>query len=161
MKSNQHFHNCEKRSQQTENCLKVCLTNSLQQFELSSKIKVEKEFNMTIVRLETPSSKDIHQITNVANCRNGDGKRGKQEDQKFLAKGGILVAIYVYSKANIDHSHRDSHHCDDDRAPDWVPLVDEGHAVVNIGANIIQEQPKVWLIEGIRRRNIKIRTHQR
>ena len=136
--------------------MKVCLTNSLQQFEPSSiTIKV------IIVRLETLSSKDVRQTTNVENCHNGDGKRGKdwskQEDQKFLAKGGILVAIYVYSKANIDHSHRDSHHRDDDRAPDWVPLVNEGHAVVNIGANIKEEQSKVWLIERIRRRKIEMK----
>ena len=135
----------KKKSELTEHCLKVCLTDSLIQFEFFSSMFI------IIVRLETLSSKDIRRNANVDNCRNGDDKRdidwSKKEDQKFLAKGGILVAIYVYSKANIDHSHRDSHHRDDDRAPDWVPLVNEGHAVVNIGANIKEEQPKVWLKE--------------
>ena len=49
-----------------------------------------------------------------------------------------------YSKANIGHSHWDEDDAKNDDAPYWVALVDEGDPVVNVGANVKQEEPEVW-----------------
>ena len=62
--------------------------------------------------------------------------------------------IFHFSKANIEHSHGDKDDAKDDDAPYLVALVDEGDPVVNVGANVEQEQPEVWLIESKRRQKV-------
>ena len=58
----------------------------------------------------------------------------------------------MISNANIEHSHGYKDDSKDDDAPYLVALVDEGDPIVNVGANVKQEQPEVWLIESKRRR---------
>ena len=136
--------------------MKVCLTHSLQQFEHSSPAPVVLIFIKA--RLDATPCEDISHIDNVANCHNGDDKRGKdwskEEDQKFLPLGRVLLTICHNSMANIEHSHGDEDDTKDDDAPYLVALVDEGDPVVNVRADVKQEQSKVWLIEQIRTRTM-------
>ena len=133
--------------------MKVCLSNSLQQFEASSKANVVPSIIINIARMDTLPGKDIRHITNVDNCHNGDCRHGKdwskEEDRKFLAKGGLLLTILHYSKTNIDQSHGKEDDAKDDRTPGRVAVVNEGDAIVDIRTNVKQEEPEVWLIKRI------------
>ena len=138
--------------------MKVCLTHSLEQFEVSSKAIVVLIFRIK-VRLNAPPSKDIPHKDNVDNCQTGDGKSGKnwskEEDLKFLPLGRVLLTIFLYSKINIAHSHGNEDDTNDDDAPYGVPVVDEGNPVVKVGANVEQERPEVWVVERRTRRRIE------
>ena len=137
----------ENRSELTEHCLKVCLSNSLQQFETSSKANVVPSIIINIARMDTLPGKDIRHIANVANCHDGDGRHSedwsKEEDQNFLSLGGVLVAISCYSKENIEHSHWEKDDAKDDGTPDRVAILNEGDTVVNIRSNVKEEEPEV------------------
>ena len=130
--------------------MKVCLTHSLEQFEVSSPAIVVLIFRIK-ARLDAPPCKNIRHIDNVGNCHDGDGKRGKdwskEEDQQFLAAGRVLFTILPYSNEDIEHSHGDEDDTKDDDAPYLVALVDEGDPVVKVGANVEQERPEVWVVE--------------
>ena len=127
--------------------MKVCLAHSLEQFEDSCQAKLL--LNSVIkVRLDAFPSKDVDYIDNVANCHDGNGRSGKywskDEDQKFLALGRVLITIRSYSKANIGKSHGDKDDTKDNGAPYRVAIVNEGDPVVNVGTNVEQEEPKIW-----------------
>ena len=132
--------------------MNVCLSHSLKQFKPSSLAKVVL-ISIIKVGLDTLPNRDNRHHTNVANCHNRDGNHGKawskQDYQKFLEFGG---GLHFYSNANIEQSHGDKNYAKDDESPYGVAVVDEGFAVVDIRANVVQEQPKVWLIERIKRR---------
>ena len=80
--------------------MKIC--HSLDHFELCSIADVFHPLiananvitDISIVRLDTLSGKDICHIANVTNCGNGGGRHGKdwskEVDQKFLAL--LLIA---------------------------------------------------------------------
>ena len=137
--------------------MKVCLTHSLEQFEVSSKASVLLIFRIK-ARLDAPPCKDICHKGNVGNCQTGDDKSGKdwskEEDQQFLAAGRVLFTILPYSNEDIEHSHGDEDDTKDDDASYLVALVDEGDPVVDVGANVEQEQPEVWLIESKKRQKV-------
>ena len=133
--------------------MKVCLSRSLKQFEHSSDANLVpiKISIIIIAGLDKLPGKDISHIDNVANCQSRDGRHGKdwskEEEQKFLALGGVLLMIFLHSTPNIPHGHGDENYAEDDSSPYQVAVVDESFAGVNISANVRQKEPKAWLIE--------------
>ena len=116
--------------------MKVCFTHSLKQFEVSSPAIVVPIITIIIAGLDTLPGRDISHIDNVAHCHDGDGRHGKdwskEEDQKFLASGGVLGTIKSYSSANIGQSHGEENYADDDGSPYRVAVVDEGFAIEDV-----------------------------
>ena len=125
--------------------MKVCLTHSLKQFEVSSHAIVLPIIIIIIIAgLDTLPGKDISHIDNVENCCNGDGRHGedwsKEEDQKFPALGVLLdLVIPSYSNDNIGQSHGDKDYAEDDGSPCRVAVVNEGFAIEDIGTNVKEE----------------------
>ena len=113
--------------------MKVCLTHSLNQFEQSSPAIVVPIIIIIIAGLDTLPGKDISHIANVGYCKKGHGRHGKdwskEEEQKFLALGGVLLMIFLHSTPNIPHGHGDENYAEDDSSPYQVAVVDESFAI--------------------------------